>query len=257
VEQLVISVASHKLIPGRKDSFKYDRDIARSLFRFGRWTWVSAMATWLLDQGDRLFFGRVLTAEELGVYSIATIIPSASIMIVDRLSQRVLQPFYASVIRDEPHLLRQKLFKVRLGFSAVAHPILWILIIAGGPIVDLCYDARYHEAGWMSRLLAIAAVATNTVGGAERVFLAEGNSYMHMVMKLISGALFVISLLVGAHIGSVRALVVSVLVSRFLAYIPLAWALRKRGVWLPALDFGSFAVTGLVALLAHLYDPMW
>ncbi len=257
VEQFVVTATSFGILPGRKDRFRYDRDVARSLFHFGRWTWVSAVATWLLDQGDRLFFGRVLSAEDLGVYSIATIIPSASIMIVDRLAQRVLQPFYASVIREDPQSLRRRVFKVRVGFSLVAHPMLWVLIVAGGPIVDLIYDPRYSEAGWMCRLLAVAAVATNTIGGAERVFLAEGDSYRHMVIKLIGGALFVLSLVVGAYLGGIRSMVVSVVVSRFLAYVPLAWALHKRGIWLPHLDLGGFAITGGVTLLAHMYDPIW
>ncbi len=255
-EQLFVTASSYWLIPGYRNRLQYDKEIARSMLSYGRWVWGSAIATWLIGQGDKLILGKFLTAEELGVYTIATLLTSASITAIESLAQRVLQPFYAKLIRDDPKNLRKKTFKVRGALTLVVLPILWTLVFFGGFIVDLLYDSRYHEAGWMLRLMAVGAVATNVIRSAERVLLADGDSFRHMMVRVVGGALFLACLAVGGYVGGLLNMMLSIVAARFLAYVPLAVALKRRGVWLPQLDLAAFGSTILVAYLSYLLVPV-
>src|SRR5690606_20892486 len=127
--------------------------------------------------------GKFLSAADLGIYTIASLLTNASILAIENLAQRVLQPFYAQLLRDEPENLNRKTLRIRGTLTAVVLPILWSLVFFGSFIVEILYDARYHNAGWMIRLLAVGAVATNIIRSAEKVLLADGDSYRHMVVR--------------------------------------------------------------------------
>src|SRR5690606_19296570 len=94
-EQFVNTAATYWMIPGYRNRFHFDRDIAGSMWKFGRWVWASTIATWLISHGDKLILGKFLSAADLGIYTIASLLTNASILAIENLAQRVLQPFYA------------------------------------------------------------------------------------------------------------------------------------------------------------------
>jgi hypothetical protein len=107
----------------------------------------------------------------------------------------------------------------------------------------------------MLKVVAAGAIATNVMRSAEQIFLAEGDSFKYMWIKLAGGFFFFLGIILGGALDGTRGMLLGTVAARYVVYVPLAWALKKRGLWLPKLDLGTFALTGLVGYLAYTYLP--
>ena len=176
VAALVMVVLSHVWLPGIRNRFHFERRAARSLFVFGSWIFLSTVATFGANQVDRLIFGKLTTMTMLGVYSIAVMLALAPTQALSTVSNRVLFPLYTRVHHspeDLPSMFRTARWPlIVLGGWAIAG------LIGGGPtIIQLLYDLRYWEAGWMLQILAAGLWFGIVLGGTYgAVVLAVGRS---------------------------------------------------------------------------------
>lgn len=240
------TITSHRLIPGYRNRFELDKEAARSMFRFGRWVFVGTALTFVLGQGDRLILGKVFTATEMGVYSIAFFLAQAVVQTGGELSSNVLQPFYAR-LRAHGHVeFRGRMRKVRIFLLAIFVPLVWILAIFGPDVVRFFYDPRYEEAGWMLRILAIGSIGSVIGVTADRVIIASGDSFGHMMLQVGRAILLVAGMVVGYSLGDVAGLLIGVSAARLVDYSILQHYLRKHGAWLPEVDLAVFAASAVV-----------
>ena len=176
VASLVLVLLSHVWLPGIRNRFHFERRAARSLFVFGSWIFLSTVATFGANQVDRLIFGKLTTMAVLGVYSIAVMLALAPTQALSTVSNRVLFPLYTRVHYsddDLPTMFRTARWPLLvLGGWAIAG------LIGGGPtIVQLLYDSRYWEAGWMLQILAAGLWFGIVLGGTYgAAVLAVGRS---------------------------------------------------------------------------------
>jgi len=153
VSGVVTLVLSHVWLPGIRNRFRFDRQVARSLFSFGLWIFLGTVAIFGANQLDRLVLGKITTMATLGVYSIALMLAVAPAEALASIGGSVLFPLYTRV-----HHSSEDLSKV---FRTGRWPLVvlggWIAagFIGGGPtVVRLLYDSRYWEAGWMLQILS-------------------------------------------------------------------------------------------------------
>ena len=244
-------VLSFRILPGYRNRFAYDRSAAQAIASFGRWVMVSSLLTFLLNQGDRLILGKLMTSAQLGVYAIANFMAFAIPEGAARISVNVLWPLYARIRALEIQQQRREIARYRSAVLAVALPGLWVLAIFGGDIVSLLYDNRYTEAGWMMRLLAIAMIPVLVSYTAERVLVAHGDSFSHTLLQLGQA----IGLYGGIWMGYVlsdvpaRGVIVGVMFGRLAGYLPLAWLTSRKNAWLPRVDAVVFGASALVLWL--------
>ena len=152
-QSLTYALLSHLYLPGVKNRLFWEAKAARSLIRFGRWIFVSTALSFLTMQSDRLVFGKLISIEALGVYSIGAMIAGLPTTGVSLLSSKVLFPAYSEVF----HRTRS----IGAVFDRARKPILlltgWAFsgLLAGGPTAArLLYDERYHGAGWVIQMLS-------------------------------------------------------------------------------------------------------
>ena len=149
---------------------------------------MSTLLGFVANQFDRMIFGKITTMTTLGVYSIAAMLAIAPTQAVFELSGRVLFPFYSRIRYSSKDLTEVFLTARRpllvLGGWATAG------LVAGGPtIVQLLYDPRYWEAGWMLQILAAGLWFGMVLGGtAASVVLAAGRSDWNAASDLGSSA---------------------------------------------------------------------
>lgn len=101
---------------------------------------------------DRMIFGKLVTMAVLGVYNIGlnlALVPSAAIM---HFAHGIIFPVYSRFHQKGSEMLpiyrNARLPLLVIGGWATAG------IVAGGPtIIELLYDPRYIEAGWMLQIL--------------------------------------------------------------------------------------------------------
>jgi O-antigen/teichoic acid export membrane protein len=242
---LILSILSHWAIPGYRNRFHYEREAVRAIVHFGRWILLSTAFTFIMMNSDRLALGKLMTAAELGVYTIALFPAVLVVSIVGLLATRVLFPVYARLSSGETATMRRETIRLRGGILLLMLPALWALALVGPELVELLYDSRYHEAGWMLQILAVGAIGRVVTLTAESIALARGNSFQHMLLQASQAALLLICMAVGASTHGTIGLLVGISAARILGYLPLIPLLRANGVWIPALDAAAFGLSAL------------
>lgn len=249
VMSLITTGVSHMLIPGYANRIMFDRAAFLSLFRFGRWVFLSTLLTFLLAQGDRVFLGKVLSLELLGIYTIAFILSEAALQPINMLAARILQPLYARLRDRGPDELRAKTYQTRARLLSIALPGVCLLAVFGQPIVELLYDPRYWQAGWMLRILAVGAIGGIMDATSDRAILAAGDSLGYLKLQMLRSMLFVGGVVTGYLVAGLTGLLIGMSCARLVAYVPLAYFLRRHGIWLPKLDCSAFALSAIAIAL--------
>jgi O-antigen/teichoic acid export membrane protein len=238
---------SHRMLPGHHNSLAFERSAVRAIVGFGRWVLVATFMTFLLNQGDRLVLGKLMTSQELGVYAIAIMLAQAIPELTQTVATNVLFPVYARLRVLGPAEQRREVERYRLVIVSTALPVLWLLALAGPEIVGGLYDPRYAEAGWMLQVLSIGMIAAVISLSAERVLLARGDSFSHMLLQVSQALLLFVGMALGhALLGGGRGVIVGVTAGRLFGYLPLALLVSRTGLWIPRVDALAFGASGIV-----------
>lgn len=172
--QTFMVLASHRFLPGIRNRFQWDRSALAVFTSFGKWIYLSSMVYFLSAQSDRLLLGRYLDMVHLGVYGTATVLSSAMQTVVLKINNDVLFPAYSKVAKEGTTRLKQVMLRVRLATDAGLVMPLAAVTVLGTHIIDLLYDPRYHEAGWMLQVLCVRLLLVATVSNSESCLVALG-----------------------------------------------------------------------------------
>ena len=196
VTPLAKTVLGHLAIPGPRDGFAWHAPSARDLIGFGRWIFLSTVMTFFAGQSDRLIFAKLVPLDLLGVYSTAAMLAMMPPTLFGVIERRVVFPVYSTVHR-EGRPLAPTFLRLRGGFLAGGGALCAALIAGGPALIELLYDDRYREAGWMVQALTLGTwlnLLEMTYGAAH---LATGRA------RWVAAASFakVIGIVAGVTIG--------------------------------------------------------
>ena len=222
-------LGGHIVLPGRLNRPAFDRDAARELIGFGAWVFLSSALTFVVMQGDRLIFGKLMTAAELGVYSIAALLASFPTQITLKLGSAVAFPLYSRA-KDREEGLAPAFGKARFTLTFVGGLLALCLFVLGPGLIDALYDDRYADAQWMIRFVAVGVlfqVLEVTNGSALLAlgrprWVAAGNLWKLIGMAVLVSAGFMLWGVAGA-LGGIAA-------SEALKYARSVHAIRESGL---------------------------
>lgn len=238
------AVLSHVALPGIRNRFHWNRDDAKSLFRFGRWIFVSTASMFLANQSDRLIFAKLIPMALLGVYHIGFTLANIPTQALSQLGYRIVFPLFSRVNEAKGDLPGT--------FKRVRWPMLvfagWVLsgFIAGGStIVEILYDDRYLGAGWIVQMVSLGcwfSIIEVVYGSA---LLATGRSGWVAVATMTKFLSMLALIPLGHHLfqfpGAVAGMVAADSLKMLVAYVGAPRA-GLRG-W-P----GELALSGVVLL---------
>jgi O-antigen/teichoic acid export membrane protein len=246
---LVRLILSHVYLPGIRNRFAWEADARKDLLGFGRWVFLSTAVTFVALQIDRLVLGKLVSVEELGVYSIALMLAAIPREIVSQLAQRVYYPVVAREIRERPasplvRALRQKL--------------VWLLVVPVActmgvalPVITFLYDDRYTLAGPLMAWLTLGtwlSILESTYGA---IALAFGEP------KWITYGTVTKTLIFGAAVAPVFAtwgiegVAILVSLSTLALVFTNAWAVHRRALASLPVDVGATIAMLALALGAY------
>lgn len=239
---------SHALLPGLRNHLHWDREAVGAQFHFGKWIFLSSIISFVTQNGDRLILGVLLTASELGVYAIAFFLVEAVARVVSRLSHRVWFPVFGKVARENRAKLKAQYYRIRLLQDAAILPLAGILIMAGDRLIDLLYDSRYAEAGWMLQILAIRLAISPVLTASSAIFMAIGHPKINTITLSLRGAFLWIflPLLYGSFgitgavwtVSSSLLIAVPIIIMALKKYELITWHKELRAIPLFALGLG-------------------
>lgn len=246
VTSLTSTVLTHLVLGGPGMRFEFNRELAREIFHFGKWLFISSMLTFLCGQLDRIVLGKFMTMYRLGIYSIAFMLSQVMVQIVTHVSRKILFPVYARTAQHNPEMLRRQTIRVRTALLLISLPPMWILVIAGPEIIAFLYDPRYLEAGWMVQLLGVGAIFASVLVPVESVLIASGDSYRHMLLQFARSVILLGVMVLGGYYYGEIGVILGFVAASFLYYPILAGFVRRYNAWLPLLDFVPLIVSALI-----------
>lgn len=236
---LVRVILSHTFLPGIRHRFEIDRPSARSLFRFGRWIFLSTVLTFLAGPADRLVFGKLIPLSLLGVYGIAANLASLPTDLVLRVGASVVFPTFSRLSErgDFDAFFRRVRMPVVTGGALLVSGLAAI-----GPfVIPILYDPRYREAGWIVQFLAAMSwfqILENTNGSA---LLATGRSDWMAGGNAAKLAGMLVLIPTGFALGGFGGALAGLVAAEALRYLVSALGVRRRGLHVLAVD-GRFTV---------------
>ncbi len=149
-------ILSHLVLPGINNKLGWDRTSLKELYGFGKWIFLSSILGFLLTNGDRLIFGAYLNASQLGIYSIAFLMVSAIEGLLRKLIGNISFPALSEIYRKEPERFSKSYYRFRLPIDLLSLFLVGMVFSGGQAIIDLLYDYRFRDAGWMLEILVVS-----------------------------------------------------------------------------------------------------
>jgi len=171
---IVKMIFTHTFNLGKTCSFRWEKEAAYEILHFGKWIFLGSILGFLLSQGDRLLIGLWVSPEVMGIYSIAFFLAMALKDLMKKVISSVFYPMLSEVARDNPNQLKETYYKIRAKVDMITMFSAGIMASMGRPIIELLYDDRYIEAGWMLEVLSFSIVFVGySIAGV--CLMAKGN----------------------------------------------------------------------------------
>lgn len=245
----LLAALSHVVLKGQRNRFAFDGDSARRLFGFGKYVFLSTLAAFFINQGDKLILGKFVSLEDLAIYNIGFMLAGMPLMLAMMLSDRVVFPLYA---RRPPAVHpenRRKINKARILLSAGLIGTAGALALVGDPLIRLLYDVRYEQAGAVVTLIALAMLPRLITISYERMPLASGHSGRFAIMTIVRSLVQLGLLLFGVMNFGVLGAILAPAAAIFLTYPLQLWIIWPYRGWHAQHDLMFAVAGGVIAIL--------
>lgn len=226
VGAISITILSHTLIKGDKNSFALEASAVREIINFGKWILGTSLLTAILTQGDRLIFGALTDAKALGIYSIAVFLATSITQAIYKLNNLVFFPILSETARGDRARLGVLYYKIRAKIDLIVITSSGFLFSLGGTIVAILYDEQYKLAGDLLETLSLSLLLISPVV-SSKVYLSIGKSKLPTILAatecIFKLSFIPILFIVGGMKMAVWAVAVSAIV-----IVPIDWYFKSR-----------------------------
>lgn len=236
---------SHLIDVGYRNRFAWDESARQEILHFGRWIFGSSIASFLSTQSDRLILGRLLGMSLLGVYGIAMIVSEFVGAAVGKIVSGVFYPVFSRVHHEDPSRLAEEYDHARSRLDLASLPAIGMLAMLGDFVIELLWDPRYAEAGWMLRILCLRVAVAAIMLPCEVCLVATGESRFGFMRSVAIMLAIVIGVPVGYSVAGAEGLVWAVALSELPAVLVLWPAAARRGLWRWQREVQAVALFGL------------
>ncbi len=234
---------NNKYLPGPSNRFHWDKSAKDELINFGKWIFISTIAGFLFQQGDKLLIGKYLRLDDFGVYNIGFFLASFPLMLGVMVTSKILIPIYRETPpKDSPQNFA-KLHKMRMLVTGALLFMIGVFAMLGSWLIDFLYDPRYAAAGPMVVLIAVMQIPQIIVLTYDQAALAVGDSKRFFVLAGSRAVLTLATLYIGLEIAGLLGGILARGVSIALVYPVVVWLSRSTGAWDKSHD-AFYAVIG-------------
>ena len=150
------TVVSNWLFKGPPMRWHWDPTHVANLYRHGRWIIPNSALTAATNYSDFLIISAFLPPAAVGVYFIAKQLIQIPMTYITKLQGTVsLQVFRNLTALGERAVARNRYYRFRLPIDLLAGLFAGGALTAGTALIDLMYDARYLDAGWILEIAAL------------------------------------------------------------------------------------------------------
>lgn len=245
-------ILSHAVLPGPANRLAWDAASLKEIVAFGKWVFVSSFVGVFALYADRIVLGGLVTPSLLGQFSIAATLVGAVQGAFASLYGAVVMPVLSETVRSDRGRLKEVFYRVRIPTDLILLFCAGFLAATGQLVIDVLYDRRYAEAGWMLQILAVSLIWVR-LGATRQLYLALGQPKYVAFLNFARFFSVFAALFIGFHLGglpgaiwgfAVHQIVIELVSYRFNAVLGLNDFARDLGV-LVAVPLGFAAGWGL------------
>jgi O-antigen/teichoic acid export membrane protein len=249
---VVAVVLSHAVLPGAANRLAWDADSLEEIVAFGKWIFASSFVGVFALYADRMVLGGLVTPSVLGQFAVAATLVAAVQGVFAKLYVAVVMPVLSETVRGDRDRLKEVFYRVRVPTDLALLFCAGFLAATGQLVVDILYDRRYAEAGWMLQILAVSLVWSR-YNATQQLYLALGQPKYVAFLNFARFVSVFAALFVCFRLGGIRGaiwgfalyqIVIALMSYRFNAQLRINDFARDLGV-LVALPLGFGAGWGL------------
>ena len=166
----------NRLLPGERNKLCWDRDAVHSMLHFGKYIFLSSIAGFLSNQGDRAVLGGYVSMADLGIYTVGFTMAQLSLQLIRAAGSKVLLPLNRQFMQLDVPENRAKVFRARRMLLAGGMVGVFLMTVFGVPLIHFLYDSRYDQAGPILVLMGIPITLQIASSLYDGVYLAHGDS---------------------------------------------------------------------------------
>lgn len=249
VTALVTALGSHRLLADHVNRFDWEWEAFDELLHFGKWIMLSTLIMFCAWQMDRLLLGKLVSMEQLGIYSVGVAIATLPNLLLGMLAGAVLYPLLARHGRESTDSMLEPLRVARGVLLAIGWALVVGVITVGPTFFEIVYDNRYAGAGTIAQWMAIAVWFMVLSTTAERALPAIGDPRSLAHFNLVKLVATVPAVLLGFHLGGLLGFILGLAGGAAVAHAWLLWRLYRHGLPLVQQDVRfTLALLGVVAV---------
>ena len=252
------AVISHRLIAGYQNRFRWNRDDAREMYRFGKWIFISTLLAFGAMQIDRMMLGKLFDIRVLGIYSFAFAVATMPKLMIEKLSTSILYPVLARARREpsgsiELELQRSRRVIISIGAACVVSVFAWCVLF-----FDTFYHEDYREAGEICQwLMAVTWISILSMT-LSRALIALGNTRSLAAFNAIRLSMTILASLIGNRVAGMPGFVAGLAVGAFAGHVAITVALMSHGIDSYRQDVRySLVLAASVGLCWLVQQPQW
>ena len=236
------TILGHVALPWHRHIARIEQASLRSLFRFGRWVFLTTVVTFVGNQGIRAVQGVLVSAATLGFIAVAATFATSVADMTGKFLGSVAFPKLAMTAREEPEQFRHLLLRFRIRMLLIVQPSLILMSLISVPLVNFLYDDRYKSVGPYLAIMAINSAITLLPMFYHHAFLAMGDSRTPFFVVFISAISQVVTAFVGYYLGGVEGMLMGNGVGAIVYYVTIASATYRAGWFFAKLDLPVIGV---------------
>lgn len=239
------TIMSHACLPGPGCRPCWDPGCAAEILGFGKWIFVSSVIGFLAANGEKIILGGSLGGASFGVFSIASTLLMAVIGLYGSLNAHLIFSTLSAALRRDAATAERVYQRVQQIADAVLGVLAGGLFMSGHWVVELLYDPRYHDAGWMLQWLGLGLLAIRHQV-VEQLMFARGQPVWVSASNGLRALALTLLIPAGFAVAGERGAIAAVVASQFASWPVALWFKHRHGLltlaserlWLPALASG-------------------
>ena len=137
-----------------KPKFSFDRQVAKDLFKYGKYITGVSIALFIATEVDNAIIGKLLGAEALGYYTLAYMLANLPATHISRLGSKIMFPMYSKLQDDLPALRATYLKVIRLTAS-VAIVFATVLFVLAKDLILVVYGEKWLSTAAILQILSL------------------------------------------------------------------------------------------------------
>jgi O-antigen/teichoic acid export membrane protein len=237
------TLLSYVFIPGRP-RFAFDREIASSLFKYGKFITGSSAVSFIALELDSALIGKVLGTEQLGYYTLAMTLATVASVTFSKLTSGIMMPAYSKLQADRPALQRAFLRTLSLLMFAIAPATLGLIAVAE-PLIRWVFGEAWMQAVAPLQMLALFGLFRALMVFNGYFFEGVGQPGIAFRLALLRLAIIVPLILPAMHSLGLAGAALVVMISAAAQWIAGLFYLRRH------------LETNISRVFAHIWRPIW